>query len=159
MSFNEKLQKYVDRYRAAGITWPATAKEIAAWVIRMKLWEPTHEFAVAKCAEEISDAMRDEYYTDKQGRRVRAKHALRLGRGAQQRTLWGDYWTYTRHEMAMAFGQRRAQIVGDCLQLKTDVDSYNQNVNKELPVQLSLDLTLDVAEKEALLANRRTRPA
>lgn len=41
------------------------------------------------------------------------------------------------------------QIVGDCVQLKTDVDVYNgRNPDKE-PIQLVLDFTDDVAEIEA----------
>jgi hypothetical protein len=31
--------------------------------------------------------------------------------------------------MEIAFQQRRQQILGDCRQLKTDVDSYNDNYN------------------------------
>jgi hypothetical protein len=47
-----------------------------------------------------------------------------------------------------AFGWRRQQIVGDCHQLKIDVDVYNdQNATVE-PIQLVLDFTNDVAELE-----------
>ena len=156
MSYNEILQGYVERYRAAGNVWPATAKDIASWMMANKLWEPTREIMLSRCAEEISRAMREEYFTDAQGRRVRAKHAVRLGRGLEQQTLWADSRTFSRQHMAMAFGQRRTQIVADCLQLKTDVDSYNENVNGGAPIQLLLDLTLDVAEQEALALAKKS---
>jgi len=42
--------------------------------------------------------------------------------------------------------------VGDCRQLKTDVDSYNDNQNTGEPIQLVLDFTDDMAEYEALKA-------
>ncbi len=42
--------------------------------------------------------------------------------------------------------QRRQQIVGDCLQLKTDVDVYNDKRDLAEPIQIPLDFTLDVAE-------------
>lgn len=45
-----------------------------------------------------------------------------------------------------SFGQRRQQIVGDCHQLKTDVDVYNDKRQPEEPVQVILDFTLDVEE-------------
>jgi hypothetical protein len=54
----------------------------------------------------------------------------------------------------MGFVQRREQISreqisGDCTQLKTDVDVYN-TMNKDEPlIQLVLDFTDDVAEREA----------
>jgi len=51
--------------------------------------------------------------------------------------------------MAIAFQQRRQQIVGDCRQLKTDVDSYNENRNDGVPINLVLDFTQDVEELEA----------
>lgn len=48
--------------------------------------------------------------------------------------------------MERAFQLRRRQIVGDCKQLKTDVDSFNDNHPAEKPIQLLLDFADDVAE-------------
>lgn len=48
--------------------------------------------------------------------------------------------------MQQAFGQRRKQIVGDCHQLRLDVDHYNSVRSDEEPVQLILDFTEDVEE-------------
>jgi len=52
--------------------------------------------------------------------------------------------------MAIAFQQRRQQIVGDCAQLKRDVDSYNDNRSKTEPIQMVFDFTQDLVEIEAL---------
>jgi hypothetical protein len=52
--------------------------------------------------------------------------------------------------MEIAFQQRRNQIVGDCVQLKRDVDSYNENRLPPQPIQLVLDFTDDVAEREIM---------
>lgn len=62
---------------------------------------------------------------------------------------WGDMRSAPRQHMQPAFQQRRQQIVGDCRQLKTDVDSYNDNYNMGELIQLSLDFTRDVTEAEA----------
>ena len=45
-----------------------------------------------------------------------------------------------------SFAQRRQQIVGDCLQLRTDVDVYNDKRLPVEPIQIVLDFTLDVEE-------------
>lgn len=55
--------------------------------------------------------------------------------------------------MSLAFSQRRQQIVGDCHQLKTDVDSFNENREPDRPIQMLLDFTEDVAEIEAVEAD------
>jgi hypothetical protein len=48
--------------------------------------------------------------------------------------------------MELAFRQRRIQIVGDCRQLKRDVDSYN-DANPKLPeIPMLFDFTDDLDE-------------
>jgi hypothetical protein len=49
--------------------------------------------------------------------------------------------------MQKAFAQQREQIIGDCTQLKTDVDVYNTMNKDEPPIQLVFDFTDDVAER------------
>jgi hypothetical protein len=56
--------------------------------------------------------------------------------------------TAPRAHMELAFAQRRQQIIGDCIQLKRDVDSYNDTSLQLHPIQLILDFTEDVAEAE-----------
>ena len=97
-------------------------------------------------AAEIGRAMRAERIDDPQGRSVRAKHAAREG----QLFLWDDIRTASRKHMDIAFKQRRQQIVGDCHQLKTDVDSFNENRSPFVPIQMSFDFTNDLLEEEAL---------
>jgi hypothetical protein len=61
------------------------------------------------------------------------------------------FWTMTRYaerpHMEKAFTQRREQIVGNCCQLRTDIEVYN-DVNKgQPPIPLVLDFTYDVEER------------
>jgi hypothetical protein len=60
---------------------------------------------------------------------------------------------FAPHEhMEKAFTQRREQIVGDNVQLKVDVDVYNDMNRGERPeIQLVLDYTDDVAERQELM--------
>ena len=69
----EQRQAIVQRYRDAGQRWPATAREIAAWAIATKQWEPSHADLVERCADDLARAMREEFIIDDSGRRVRAK--------------------------------------------------------------------------------------
>lgn len=144
-TLTEQLQSIVSEYLAAGQTWPATTREIAGWAIRAKLWQPHPDSAVAQCAEQLAGAMREEYIVDDQGRHVRAKHAARI----EQKVLWDDIRTAPRDHMEIAFQQRRQQIVGDCHQLRTDADSYNDNANPGVAIQLVFDFTADLAELDA----------
>lgn len=149
-TYNEQMLTIVQRYQGDGERWPAPARDIAAWATRKRLWEPRKSAVVDQCADHLSRAMREEYITDPQGRRVRAKHAARFMQGEKQITFWGDIRTASREHMDVAFKQRREQVVGDCRQLKTDVDRYNENENDGDPIQMIFDFTLDLEELEAV---------
>ena len=149
MTYKEQCRGIVGKYRASGQPWPATAREMAAWAIRERLWAFPPSAIVSRCADDLATAMREEYITDPQGRRVRAKHAARIERGGHQMVLWADRRDASRQHMAIAFQQRRYQVVQDCFQLKWDVDSYNENLKPDRPIRLPLDFTLDVMEMEA----------
>ncbi len=154
-TYTEQLQMTVQKYRDAGQPWPATTRQIAAWGVTEKLLVPQRGTIIKQFADELARAMREEYIVDRQGRSVRAKHAARVlvGEG-EQRTLWADIRTAEPPHMQIAFQQRRQQIVGDCRQLKVDVDSYNDNANPGEPIQMVFDFTQDLAELEIMAALR-----
>jgi len=158
-TYSEQLQRIANRYMQETGTTTVTAREIGAWAIQNGLWAPQPSALIRQCAEELSRAMREEYVTDPQGRRVRAKHVATLDRAGEQMPLWADIRTATREHMQVAFQQRRQQIVGDCHQLKLDVDSFNENANKGRAIQLVFDFTEDLAELEALENQRRRKAA
>jgi hypothetical protein len=96
----------------------------------------------------ISKALREEYFYDKRGRKVRRNHAVKDGVGGEQFTLWDDIRTAEPKHMRMAFQQRRQQILGDCKQLRNDVDSYNDMRSPESPVVMVYNFELDLEEHE-----------
>jgi len=157
MSYYEQLRTIANQYFSEHDS-AVTARDIAAWAIRAGLWHAQPGSLIDQCAEELSRAMREEYITDAQGRSVRAKHAARIKDNGKQITLWADIRTAGKEHMARAFQQRRRQILGDCRQLKSDVDSYNDNRVPENPVQVIFDFSLDLAELEAARAAAR-KPA
>lgn len=56
--------------------------------------------------------------------------------------------TASPEHMELAFHQRRNQIVGGCVQLKKDVDSYNDNNTDGAVIQKEFDFTEDIRERE-----------
>lgn len=144
-----KMQFLANEYRNLGKPWPATALTIVQWALKSGRLEPDGEGLIAFLSHQMSRALREEFESDPQGRRVRAKHAVKLKIDGEQRSLWGDAGA-GRDFMELAFRQRRQQIVGDCFQLKKDLDSYNDNHNSGEPLQLELGFANDVAEREAM---------
>lgn len=146
-TYAERMQQIWAKYVAAGGQMPATTHEVADWAIRNDLWKPPPSAVVDLCAEDLSRALREEVYTDPQGRRVRTKHVARIRQGDRQfRFEWDDIRTAPRSHMEIALKQRRRQIVGDCQQLKNDCDSYNENHADTKPILLSFDFTRDLRD-------------
>jgi hypothetical protein len=98
----------------------------------------------AKCAEDLADALRSEHAYDPQGRKIRTKHAAMDPAHPEQGVLWADIRTASEDHMRRSFEMRRAQIVGDCKQLKLDMDSYNENQMPRVLIQMSFDFTDDL---------------
>jgi hypothetical protein len=145
-----QLQRIWRDYEAAGMTTPATAREVAEWAVSKGLLQSREHDPIADLAEDLARAWREEYRIDDQGRRYRAMHAVRITTGGAQFAFWADIDSAPRRHIEKAFGQRRQQIVADCYQLKVDADSYNYNRGKDQPIQIVLDFTQDVAELQAL---------
>jgi hypothetical protein len=102
-------------------------------------------------AGQMAQALRDELGTDAKGRRYRLNHAVRITKAGVQHTFWAMMGFASHDHMEKTFAQRREQIIGDCYPLKIDVDVYNDmNSDKKQEVQLVLDFTEDVAEREQL---------
>lgn len=154
-TYKEALQEIVEKYREAGEQWPSDLRTIAAWAYQNGMWHPSRKSAVDQLAHDLGRAMREEYFTDPQGRRVRRKHARRIEEQLpsgewKQTTIWDDITTAKPEHMHMSLQQRRQMILGDCHQLQTDAGSYNENYNPDPanPIQLSFDFTYDLIEME-----------
>src|SRR5262245_49841410 len=130
MNYTEQMQAIADRYTKETGATRYTVRELAAWAIQTRQWEPHPSLLIKQCAEDFAKALREHYITDGRGRRVRAKHVALVEKDDKQIPIWEDIRTASPGHMQRAFQLRRQQIVGDCRQFKTDVDSYNQFYNK-----------------------------
>lgn len=148
MSLIEQNQRIVKAYREAKQPWPATAVDIARWAISKRLWVVHPGKIVRQCADQIAEAMRQEYITDRQGRRVRVKHVAPYNEKGQMSLKWDDMRSAAREHMEASFAYKRQLIFSDCRQLKLEIDSYNENFNTGRPIQGKFDFTNDLLEDE-----------
>jgi hypothetical protein len=149
MTYVKQMQRIVDEYRLAGLPWPTSAKTIADWAITSGRWELPAAAMRRRCADDIASAMREEYMTDRKGRRVRLLHPAPLQTEGQTEMIWDDIRTASLDHMQVSFQHRRKGIVGDCRQMKVDVDSFNDAHPESEQIEIVFDFTMDLAELEA----------
>lgn len=153
MTKHEQLLRIRDEYRKANGDVPATSREMADWAVKQGKYKLPEYAAAAKCAEELSEAMRTDFTMDAHGNRVRVMHAATRPQG----TLWDHIATASREHMELSTAQRRNGIVGEVKQLKTDIDYFNQLHRDEEPLQCSFNFTNDLADA-GLLGDAPTVP-
>lgn len=153
--FSEQMQAIFDRYTEEVDSSPVSLDNVAAWAIEHGLYRPQPRDVVKLCREALAESLRQEKRIDAQGRKYRAKHSVRTNIGGVQLSLWADIDNAPRSFMEKSFSQRRKAIADDCFQVKQDVDHFNDENPTELPIQIVLDFTDDVAEMEAAARHDR----
>jgi hypothetical protein len=93
--------------------------------------------------------MRLEHIKDKKGRSIRRYYAARIRENGQLVMKWDDL-NAERPFMEVSTANRRNQILGECHQLKNDVESYNERRCPEEPKQVEFNFTVDLEELEQL---------
>jgi hypothetical protein len=148
-AYANQVKSYIERYQAevggGGLLDPHA---VAEWAYGKGLHKPSIRTVVDAIAVDIAQQFREDFRTDANGQRYRAMHAVRSKKGDRTMSLWADMddERAPREHFVRSFAQRRQQIVGDCHQLKTDVDVYNAKDLSEQPIQMPLDFTYDVEE-------------
>jgi len=160
MTKNEKFQQAWHQYATDHDHLPTSTRQAYEWAVERGILDLPRVDPLDVGADQMAQALRAEIQTDEHGRRYRVNHAVRATRSGVQYTFWGELGYAPHEHMEKAFAQRREQIVGDCLQLKTDVDVYNDmNRGKQVEIQLVLDFTEDVTERQLMDESRRRRAA
>ena len=152
VSRKERLQRIWHQYDSSRDHKPSSMRQAVAWAVADGLLELPEVDPFDVLAELMVQAVREEYKTDSQGRRYRVNHAVRATKSGVQYTFWGVMGYAPHDHMEKAFAQRRELIVGENFQLKIDIDVYNDmNAGKNPPIQLVLNYSDDVAEREELM--------
>ena len=133
---------------------PFDLHEVFTWAVENKLWAAPPDLLERKFMEEVSGDLREEYITDENGEQIRLYHAVTRGR---QGSLWGNLHTAPKDHLYEAFMQRRRQSLGDCRQLKTDVDYCNRQRFSDTPIQMGFNFDADLAEEAAVKEMRLQR--
>lgn len=141
------MQDIFKRYQNEVSVDPVDLKQVGAWATASGLWAPRPVDVLSRFATDMADSLREEYRRDKSGRRYRAKLAVTVGR---QGSLWGDIDTSPRAHVVKNFGQRRKQVVGDCVQMRLDRDHYATAHPDEEQIEIEFNFSDDV--EEALIA-------
>lgn len=149
MSRKEENLKLVKEFERQHQREAFDLHEIYRWARQEGRWEPPADLAERRFVEEIAKDLREVYIDDGEGGRVRYYHAVIKGRGRQM-TLWANVFDSSREHLEQGFGQRRQQSLGDCRQLKSDIDFVNKRRFQEAPISMSFNFDEDLAEEEAL---------
>lgn len=157
-AYANQVKSYIERYQVEfGHDGLLDPHAVAVWAYQRGLHKPSIRTVVDAIASDISQFFREEYRTYEGGQRYRAKHAVRSKIGDKSMSLWADMDNdkAPRDHFVKSFAQRRQQVVGDCYQLKTDVDVYNGKNAAQQPIQVPLDFTLDVEELQLPLKGKK----
>jgi len=158
-TMNDRMLEIVERYLAQGGETPIGLDALARFAIRSGDWQGQRTDLVKLCKRDFSRSLREQYHTDPQGRSVRTFHAVsRPSSGGRQGVFWADVRQAPVEHMELAFAQRRNLIVGACLQLKRDVDSYNDNNESGATIQMVFDFSEDIAERQQPTDYRPRQP-
>jgi hypothetical protein len=144
-NLSEQLIRIVEDYRAEGNPWPATREQIAEWAVARERYQLTRGMAVSQCAERLSRAMGLEHVKDNKGRSVRKYYAARVRENGQLVMKWDDL-NAERPFMEVAAANRRNQVLGQCWQLKNDMDSYSERKCPSNPIQIDFNFNVDLEE-------------
>ena len=147
----QDLRNFVAEWRTLGNDWPTAMSKVVAWALKTGRIAQSSQSVVQFWAKKLQEALSQEMYTDPQGRRVRRKHCFPEMTESPTGTkyvqyLWCDIESASPDQMRSSFTYRRDKMVSEGVQLKTDVDSYNDNNKEGVQIQLSLNLTYDVEE-------------
>ena len=157
-AYANQVKSYIERYHTeVGGDGLLDPHAVAEWAYSKGLHKPSIRTVVDAIAADIAQLFREDYRTDAKGQRYRAMHAVRSKQGDKTMSLWADMddAKAPRDHFVRSFAQRRQQIVGDCFQLKTDVDVYNGKNAEQRPIQVPLDFTLDVEELQLPLKAKK----
>ena len=148
-TYKEQLRRVWHGYEEETGSVPSTLQDALRWGISKGMIEVAPADPLAKLAEDMAAALREEYAVDAYGRRYRVNHAVKITKGGVQYTFWAIMKDAPRAHMQKAFIQRREQIVDDCVQLATDVAVYNDMKADQPPIPMLFDFRDDVEERGA----------
>ena len=154
-SFKEQMQRLAKEYKRSHGVDVINLDKVCDWALQEKKWEPQPVKVRRMFKEELSTALREEYTTDPQGRRVHVNHRIiEKDKNGKQLSLIGDRVTASREFLHKGLMLRRKQSSEDLRQLKWDTDSVNENRFTDDPIPMQYDFTKELMEEDLLRVKR-----
>lgn len=151
----EYVQRIINEYAAEHASkenLPISLRDAIRWALDTGRIDPMKQDQVGAYLPIFARAARTEKYVDPQGRSVRRKHAVRFLKDVDGRQRWFSWWRDVEAAepdyMRLSYQQRRTSVVGVCSQLKTDVDSYNDNNPYGAQILMDFNINEDLREME-----------
>lgn len=145
MSKRKEMQRFIRRYKDETGETEIDMHKVAEYA-KGKGWPlPTPPSPLELLAKQFTQAASEEIgHNPKTGKPFRVYHAIPAGNGQLNLFYYVDIADATRNRMLKAAVIRREQMIRDGLQLTLDLDHWNSiNKDKE-PIELPMDLTLDI---------------
>jgi len=93
VSRKERLQRIWHQYDSRRDHKPSSMRQAAAWAVSDGLLQLPEVDPIDILADQMAQAVREEYRTDSEGRRYRVNHAVRATKsGVQYSTRFGVSW-------------------------------------------------------------------
>jgi hypothetical protein len=140
------MQRFIRHYKSETGEHELDMHKVAEFAAKMGWRLPTPPSAIDLLAKQFTEAARDEInYDSKTGKPYRVYHAIPVKNGQQLSLfVYIDIDEAPRNSMLKSLVNRREQMVSDGLQLTFDMEHWNRINPKEEPIELPMDLTLDI---------------
>lgn len=161
MSKRQERQRFIRHYKEQTGETELDMNKVAALAQKMGWKMPVPPSPLDLLAKQFAKSAAEETeYDEDNGNPYRVYHAIPAGTGQLNLFYYIDIADATRGQMHKAAVIRREQMVRDGLQLSFDLERWNKINPAEEPIELPMDLTLDIEiAKHADEDDRKKRPA
>jgi hypothetical protein len=150
MSKRQERQRFLRYYKEQTGESELDMHKVAAFAKRFGWDMPKPPSDVDMLAKLFADdAQAERKYDDKTGKPYRVYHAIPVKSGQLNLFVYVDIDEATRSQMLKSAVNRREQMISDGYQLTLDLDHWNSVHASEEPIELPMDLTLDIEIRKA----------
>jgi len=150
MTKRQERQRFIRHYKDVTGERELDMHKVAEFAKKMGWNMPTPPSEIDLLAKQFAEAASAETGTNKKtGRPYRVYHAVPATPGQQNLFVYVDIHDATRGQMLKSCVNRREQMVSDGLQLSFDMEHWNSINPTQEPIDLPMDLTMDVEIRKA----------
>jgi hypothetical protein len=140
-----------DRYKQAHEVSTYEVSAVVAWAMKTQELRLDPKQTLRILSDEMSAALHGDRTKDRHGRRVRRRYCLVVGKGDEQRHLWGNVEDASPGFLREALRQTAVRIRADVVALEASIEFINERFAREgVPlIQWDLPGLLNGNEPEA----------